>query len=91
LKGHQERIRDRACAEQRRNHRIARESEQPRGKRANGYGEEGTDHQGLYNTVACWRRADRDRPLHPDQTDLERIFRAIAIAVAGLMDDFSEI
>jgi len=34
---------------------------------------------------------DRDRPLHPDQTDLERIFRAIAIAATGLMDDFSEI
>ncbi len=48
LKRHQECIRDRACAEQRRNHRIARESEQPRGKRSRRYGEEGTDHEGFY-------------------------------------------
>ena len=65
LKRHQERIGHRAGAEQRRDHGIAREAEQPRGQRSRGYREEGADHEGFYSsTVACWRGADRDRPLH---------------------------
>jgi sugar/nucleoside kinase (ribokinase family) len=32
------------------------------------------------SVCACWRGVDRDRPLHPIQNDLERIFRASAIA-----------
>ena len=34
---------------------VARETEQPRGQRSRGYREEGADHEGLYNTVACWQ------------------------------------
>jgi hypothetical protein len=45
LKRHQEGVRDRAGAEQRRDHRIARESEQPRGQRSRRYREERADHE----------------------------------------------
>ena len=86
LKRHQKRIGDRARAEQRRDHGIARESEQPRGQRSGGYGEEGTDHEGFYISVACWRGVDRDRPQHLRSTGLDRIFRAIAIAATGLIE-----
>ena len=51
LKRHQERVGDGAGAEQRRDHRIAHESQQPRNQRARGYGQEGTDHEGFY-TIA---------------------------------------
>ena len=45
LKGHQERVRDGAGAEQRRDQGIARESEQARGQRSRRYREQGADHR----------------------------------------------
>jgi hypothetical protein len=47
LKRHQECIRHRPRAEQRRHHGVARKSQQPRGERSGGDGEEGADHAGI--------------------------------------------
>jgi len=55
LKSHEEGVRDRAGAEQARDHGIAKESEQSRGKRAGRYREERADHWGFYGSVGCDR------------------------------------
>src|SRR5436190_98456 len=45
------RTRSQAGTEQRRDHGVAPESQQPRGKRARGNGEKGTDHKGFYSIM----------------------------------------
>ena len=45
--------------------------------------------------LEAWAASDlpilHDRPLHADQTDLERIFRAIAIALVARFNQFERI
>ena len=65
LKRHQERVRDRARAEQRRQHGVAGKSEQSRGQRSRRHGEERTDHAGLYNSEKQGDTTSTRAPLLP--------------------------
>jgi hypothetical protein len=60
LKCYQKSIRDRACAEQRGDHRVAGKAQQPRCQSARGNGQDGTDHRTIVRGCPCWRGAERD-------------------------------